>query len=356
MWPGRDLERRSEREEMQRVIKEAYCATWTSSCNVEIDGLCQRPTIQGHIIPEARLRIISPNGRVIVAEPRPLDISETGQRTARDTFRPVRTSVATTDFFSCQPHDQNVFNIVEQSEINWITERERLWEKLAICAYKAVLPAYVRQDRNARLYEYMAKNVNRGISKPLLESVNMMAQSERGRANRSKWVKGSLEDMIRNRRFRDMTHIITHTGPMPLVAANAYFLRSHALWDNFAGEYVRARAPQFITAYPASYGQIVIRSWITPDHPGLKVNILDPKEAENRHKEAVAASALLIQESEVIAISPRAWEKYGQAKRETIEEHFRKTVPYSRYPIPTAIELPEPYLINMFNTTPLTTR
>ena len=190
----------------------------------------------------------------------------------------------------------------------------------------------------------------------MLESVNMVAQSERERANRSEWVKESLENIIRNRKFRNMTHIITHTGSMPLVAANAYFLRSHVLWDDFAGEYVRSRAPQFITAYPASYGQIVIRSWITPDHPDLTVNILDPKEAENRHKEAVAASALLIQESEVIAISPKVWDDYGQAKPEAIEEHFRKTVPYSRYPIPTAIELPEPYLINMFNTTPLITR
>ena len=344
-----NLERRPGWEERRRLMKEAFRATWTTRCSVEINGPCQRPLVQGHIIPEARLKLISRNGRVIVAEPMPIDISTMDQRTAGETFRLVRTRVATTDFFSCQPDDQETFQLLEQEEVNWLAYDNRLMQNLALCAYKAILPSYVRQDRNARMWEHLAAITDPDKPELMAQSAVDMASFERRQANLTRKFKELLEEMIGGNDFQHMTHLIIHTGLEPLVAANTFFTKS----PNLRADLYAGQAPEFITAYPSSYGQIVIRSWITPGHPRLEYIGLDPENSQRRHIEAQASSALILQESEVIAISPNVWNNYGGTKQKTIREFFHKNSPNLWSPFIPIYQFPEPQLINLFNTTPL---
>ena len=330
-------------EERDRLLEEAFKATWTTKCSVAIDGPCQQPIVQGHIIPEARLKVISRNLQVIVAEPKPADNSTTDDPTSFDIFRPVPTSVATTDYFSCQTHEET-FQIIEQEEINWLARDDRLMGRLALCAYKAILPLYVKQDRNARMLEHYATIADPARPELMAEDVATTANDQRYKASQTGQIKGLLEEMIRRKTFQHMTHIIIHTGPQPLVAANISVNISPY-----------GQNPQFITAYPSKYGQTLILSWITLDRPCLILMGPDPEEAPERHKQAQAVSELILQASEVIAISPDVWENYGEAKQKAIREYFLRTVPYSASPVVQAYQLPHPQLLNLFNTTPLVT-
>ena len=344
-----DLERRPGWEERRRLMWEAFKATWNTRCGVEINGPCHLSLIRGHIIPESRLKVISRNGRVIVAEPMPIDISTMDQHTAGKTFCLVRTGVATTDFFSCQPDDQETFKLLEQEEVYWSAYDDRLMEKLALCAYKAILPSYVRQERNARVWEHLVTITDPDRPELIAQSAVDMAGIERKQANLSRQFKGLLEEMIKCDDFQHMTHLIIHTGLEPLVAANTFFTKS----PNLRADLYPGQVPEFITAYPTSHGQTVIRSWITPGHPSLEYIGLDPENSQRRHLEAQAASALILQESEVIAISPDVWDNYGEAKQKTIRDFFHKNLPNLGSPFVPMYQFPEPQLINLFNTTPL---
>ena len=291
---------------------------------------------------------------MIVVEPRPIDASTMFQHTSANTFRTLHIDAATTDYFSCLPHDRDTFKLIEQLEVNWFAADDRLMEKLALCAYKSTLPLYVRQDRNARMWEHLVTITDPSNPELMIQNAISMAESERRQASRTKMAKDLLEEMIRNRDFQHMTHIVFQTGPEPIVAANTFFTTSVQLEDELPGSRRQtAHAPQFITAYPSTYGQTVIRSWITPHHPSLTLIDPSPRNAELRHIHAQGASALVLQESEVITISPKAWENYGKEKQQALREHFQKTTPYWRSPISPIYEFPDPQLINLFNTTPL---
>ena len=92
---------------------------------------------------------------------------------------------------------------------------------------------------------------------------------------------------------------------------------------------------------------------ITPGHPSLEYIGLDSEDSQRRHLEAQSASALILQETEVIAISPDVWDNYGEAKQKTIRDFFHKNSPNLWFPFVPMYKFPEPQFINLFNTTPL---
>lgn len=344
-------------DERARLLQQALDDEQSTSCAVEIHGPCNCPTVQGHIIPEARLDLIKVGGKVIVSEPPPMfDVRQTGRRADTITFRPVSPRIATTDWFACGPDDRETFREIEQNEINWRRQQTDVMKKLALLAYKATLPTYVRQDRSARVWERLADIIDQTKPDLMPQDAWNMAAWERTRANRTKQVKDFLEEMLKNRDYDHMTHIIIQTGTKPLVAANTFLILSdNSGYSSDDPTGPARRVPQFITAYPASWGQTVIRSWITPYHPELTYLDMDPSKAPDRHAHAQASSILLLQQTEVIALSPSVWKGYGTAKRQTIREHFEKTVPYSPSPIQAVEEAPDPQLLNLFNTTPFVT-
>ena len=302
---------------------------------------------------ESRLKAISRNGQVIVAEPRLINIETMGQYADQLTFRSVTTSVATTDFFSCQTHDSGTFQLSEQSEVLWVRRRREANGKAGPdSAYLAILPSYVRQDRNARMWEHLATMADPARPELMAHNAVMLALKERRQANVTGKVKGLNEEMIRVDDFRHMTHVIIHTGPDPLIAANTFFTTSPFLREDLFEGVV----PLCITAYGSKCGQTVIRSWISPAHPSLTFIELDAEKSQSRHLEAQAASALILQESEVIAISPDAWEDYGESKQDSIRDHFHRTAPLAMSPVVPIYQSPSATdLINLFNTTPLVT-
>ena len=347
---------RPSQEQRIKLMYEAIRDAETRSCSIEVHGPCHNPPVQGHIIPEARLETISLDQHVIVAELPPITyLPNIGDYHYKTSFRPVRTTVATTDWFSCKPDDQHVFQEAEQEEINWMTSPDGdIMKRLALLAYKAVLSGFVRQDRNARIWGRLVDLIDHSNPELVPQNASNMAGWERTEANRTKEFKAFLEAMIKNRDYDHMTHIVVQTGREPLLAANTFFTLAYNLAEDPTDTtgpigYV----PQFITAYPSSYGQTVIRSWITPNCPHLTLVDLGPDKAPERHVQAQACSILLLQQSEVIAISPAVWEGYGHTKQHVIRDHFEKTVPYSPSPIQTVEEAPEPQLLNLFNTTPL---
>ena len=343
------------REKRTQLILEAISNAETSACLVEIEGPCSNPTVQGHIIPKSRLDKIEQGGEVIVAELPPITyLPRIGEYQYQLTFRPVNPDVATTDWFSCHPHDRGIFQSAEQDEIDWQSSTKSIMKNLALFSYKAVLSAYARQDRNARIWENLAAAIDPGDPELLPQNALNMSRWERTDANRTKKAKDILEWMVRNQDYDHMTHIVVQTGPTPLLAANTFFHLAYNLAEDPAA-YLGpiGHAPQFITAYPSPNGQTMIRSWITPNCPHLTILDADPNNAPERHVQAQALSILLLEQSEVIAISPRVWKAYGEVKQRVIREHFQKTVPYSESPIQSVEQYPEPQLLNLFNTTPL---
>ena len=349
------LAERPGREKRTQLYLDAISAVQTSTCLVGINGPCHNPTVEGHIIPKSRLESISQGKEVIVAEFPPITHLPTiGDYHYQKPFRPVRTTIATTDRFSCQPHDIGVFQSAEQNEIDWRSDPKTIMKNLALLDYKAVLSTYARQDRNAKIWEQLASMNDPGDPNLLPQNALNMAGWERTYANRTKKVKDDLEWMLRHEDYEHMTHVIVQTGPNPLVAANTFFTLAYNLAEDpvhYLGPI--GHAPQFITAYPSTHGQTVIRSWITPNCPHLTILNGDPSNAPERHVQAQALSILLLEQSEVIAISPRVWNGYGGVKQKVIREHFWKTVPYSQSPIQPVEQYPEPQTLNLFNTTPL---
>ena len=201
-----------------RLLQEAMAAEQTATCAVEIDRPCRLPAITGHIIPESRLQVISRNGEVIVAEPPPAnDVQQTGRRTDRITFRPVSPKRATTDEFSCSCHDRETFLDIEQNEVDWTQGDDNIMRRLALLAYKAALPAYVRKDRSARVWERLARTIDHDDPELLPQSVVDLATGGRTEANRAGTVKSLLEQIIRHQDYDHMSHIVTQnwSGPSP---------------------------------------------------------------------------------------------------------------------------------------------
>ena len=349
-WPsrlGQDIR--------MKFLQEAVESEQPTTCAIGIEGSCDETPIQGHIIPEARLVTISENGKVIVAEPAPLTAATRDDRSIDQiTFQPVSPRAATKVGFACLRHDGETFRDVEQNEIDWSVQTPNMMRNLTLLAYKATVPIYVRSDRNARIWERYLTLIDHDNHALMPESASRMARTERVSADRARNVKHLLEDMIRKEDYAHMTHIVVQTGSHPLAAANVFFTQSYALAPSqSAAEGRIGYAPHFITAYPSSHGQIVIRSWITPYHPELTILDRDPQKAPERHNHAQMASILLLQHSEVLAVAPSVWENYGSAKRQAIRGHFQTTVPYSTTPLHTVIEAPEPQMLNLFNTTPI---
>ena len=199
------------------------------------------------------------------------------------------------------------------------------------------------------MWEHLATITDSVRPELMAQNAVIMAEFERRQANLTRQIKGMLEQMINGDDYRHMTHIIIQTGSEPLAAANTFFTTSPFL----RADLYEGQAPQFITAYPSTFGQTVIRSWITPGHPSLEYIYLGPENAQRRHIEAQAASALILQESEVIAISPDAWDNYGEAKQQSIRDFFRKNSPNFWSQFVPIYQFPEPQLINLFDTTPL---
>ena len=350
-----DLPPRPGQELRMRLLQEAVDAEQNANCAVAIDKQCNLPAIWGHIIPKSRLEVISRNRQVIVAEVPPTnDVRQIGRRTDRVTFRALSPKKATTDRFSCGTHDIETFRDIEQEEVDWRLDDGKTMRRLVLLAYKATLPTYVREDRNARIFERCVRAMDHDNQELAPETAVSLATWHRTQAKRTGVVKSILEQMIRNQDYDHMTHIVTQTGSVPLLAAWAFFLSRSVLVEQATGNWgPEGYTPQFIMAYPSSYGQTIIRSWITPGHPSLTILPLGLSDAPHRHQEAQVASIHLLQQSDVIAISPPVWENYGHTKQRIIREHFEMTVPHSGSQIQAVEKLPDPQLLNLFGTTGL---
>ncbi len=332
--------------------------TRPGTCLHGIDGLCDRPTVAGHIIPRSRLNLIAESGKVQVFEPIPFTKRTGASREAR--VRPVPVGIATTEFYLCDYHEKRPFQEIEQADLCWEVSRPKLMRQLMLLAYKALLPTCARQEWASRAWTQLAElSGDEKTHVPDAKSPGDIANDFQDRLSATTRMKRMLEQWLRDSAYENMAHYITQTGSQPIVASNAFFMRSSVEVMEVNGPVAVSipalpyRAPQCITAYPSGSGQWVVRSWLTPDSSNLKIRRISRSNVWERYKEAVAASVLLLEEYEVIAVGPKAWREYGELKRETIWGHFEATTPYSGTPIVPFREMPAPQLLNLFNTTPI---
>ena len=348
------LTERPGREKRTQLFLDAISAVQTSTCLVGINGPCHNPTVEGHIIPESRLESISQGKEVIVAEFPPITHLPTiGDYHYQRPFRPVRTTIATTDRFSCQPHDLGVFQSAEQNEIDWQSDPKAIMKTLALLDYKAVLSTYARQDRNARIWEQLASVIDPGDPDLLLQNALNMAGWERTYANRTKKVKDDLEWMLRHKDYDHMTHFVVQTGPKPLVAANSFFTLAY----NLAETPGRLSRPH--RARPAVHHSLSLDTWPNcdqvVDHSELSTLNHSQRGPQQRSRKACPSASHVHPTPRTVrgyCDFAESLERLRGSKATSNSGTLRKTVPYSPSPIQSVEQYPEPQLLNLFNTIP----
>ena len=221
-----------------------------------------------------------------------------------------------------------------------------------LLTYKALLPTYARQEWAAAAWDRLADLPDSPIGPTDAKTPQDISDDFRNLLHKTGMIKAKLEQWLRDAAYGNMVHVITQVRLEPIVAANGFFMRQGLMTADTNGDsLVSYRAPQCITAYPSSDGQWVIRSWITPGNSDVITRRISRSNVAERHKEAQVASILLLEECESIAIGPRTWREYGEVKRRTITDHFMMAMPYTSVPLLTVRQMPDPQLLNLFNTT-----
>lgn len=268
-----------EQKQRQLLINRALNETAPGTCVQGIDGLCGKPALKGHIVPRSRLNLIAESGKVQVFEPIPFSM---GTGANRETgVRPVRIGIATTEFYLCDDHETRPFQEIEQKDLCWEVSRPGLLRQLMLLDYKALLPVFAKQEWAFRAWSLLAELSGDERSHiPGAKLPGDIANDFLRKLRDTAVVKRMLEQWLRESAYENMAHYITQTGPQPIVASNAFFVRSGVEIMDVKGPAVASipppsyRAPQCITAYPSGSGQWVVRSWLTPNSSDLKVRRL----------------------------------------------------------------------------------
>ena len=313
------------------------------------DGQCEGPIVDGHIVQEARQNLFAKKGKIMTFDQPPFPIAiELMERGKLNIPRPLSPGVATTERFTCERHDREVFAGIERRDVNINTLDDNLEQILSLMAYKGVC-GYLAKKRK----DYLAWERTSAIHPhdPIVNAVHFLAYHN---LKKGMDMMYSMEMAMNPRVDMNMIHEVTETGPKPIVAANSCYPLTNPVTSGTNERLTGFWTTKVVTAYPTRTRQMVITSFLqqpATDRP-VRVNRLGDNKSEERHFAAMVASASLIQECESITMSPEAWYSIPEHKRQAISTYYMACTPGMPKEIQQVSRPPFEWL-NLFGTSPL---
>ena len=295
----------------------------TPNCSVALDGTCDQPSVHGHIIPNAKLRLIqNQSGRVTTASfnlVKHLRITRhslsIGRTPPKMRFEMQHTrSASMTRKFACREHDQSVFSPIEQSEIDWNDPYS-----MFVMAYRSV----IAQVYNDKLHFELKPKMDFILGS---EHMHETIAYCRGRLE----LKNEMERLHSDGAYdRWEVEVIDIDSP-PTVGASIVMNRAIT-----KDEFRSLGAELVIPASEASFKPIPIVINVYPHETKQSAMVAYPKWAKetaklmvpalgekNEELRAALLSRTLLEESEIIAIKEEFWQSIGKSRRDHIQSYF----------------------------------
>ena len=299
-----------------------------TQCMIELGEPCAEAAIKGHVIPASRLRLLADSrNRVVtsITDSRKRadqsHISKTGS-IERPSFSFDSRNISNYLFtrrMACQRHDNDLFRIVEDQEIDWNDSRS-----LTILTYRSLLSQIFIDHYKAFIHNEIFFTTGIEMTDPV--SDRKLLETKR-----------DLERMIHENAYEPWEFKVFQFEIHPAIAASGVILRGFT-WDEYGrlgnnlilpfDESNMILVPIIITVYPGSNKQSAVISYPKWAMKIARI-IVDALNQEDEFIRASMLSRSLIEETEVIIVSTELWNAFGADKQRAIEMYFEMSTPWS---------------------------
>lgn len=315
------LGQRQRFREFEAIIKDIQSKRPT--CSVALPQNCSEPAIKGHVIPEAKLKVIADSKlSVRTASPdiiKGLHLSAKPRRDGEDSRRGFeRRAIGheiMTRRFACATHDNQTFSLLENAAINWQDPRA-----LALMSYRSVLAQLQSDAFFVSVYSRIK------LAMPVIPEMEVQLQNCRERIS----LKRDFESIITNGKYDEWDYEVIDFQARPTVAASVVMNRRFTL-----DEYASLGSDIVLPAHNWGYKTIPIIINVCPDLKHQMAVVAYPKWAKAQARIMVQAlderdvqmkaallSRTLLEESEIIMISDDFWQSISATRRSVIEGYF----------------------------------
>ncbi len=320
-------------------------------CMVHTDGQCNETAVKCHVIPISRLRLIADgNNRVITSILDSKKRAHLDNIMRRDFDRPAPfrfehrniNNPQMTRRIACAKHDNDVFTAIDDREIDWEDSRN-----LALICYRSTL---------ARIFiDQYTIFVNDRIK---LSNIHGYFDGSIPEKRDVSLLRYEFETMLRSGEFDSWRFETIHFATKSTIAASAVFMRRHTV-DEYKqlGNSVVLPAqglsmkpiPIIVTIYPNEHGQIAVIAYPKWADSIARIMVAALDETDSWTQSALLSMTIL-EETEIIMISPEYWDSLTSSGQELIEEYFLYTMPGNG----VSIERPDidPQKFNLFAMNP----
>ena len=297
-------------------------------CMVHTEGQCNETAVKCHVIPVSRLRLIGDgNNRVITSFLDSRKRAHLDDVMRRDFDRPAPfrfehrniNNPQMTRRIACAKHDNDMFTAIDDLDIDLENPRN-----LALICYRSLLARIFIDQYTIFVNDRFALSNIHGYFDETIP----------GKRNIS-LLKCEYETMLRSGEFDSWRFKTIHFNTKSTIAASAVFMRRPTV-DEYQklGNSVILPAdglsikpiPIIVTIYPKEHGQIAVIAYPkwADRIAHIMVNALD--ETDNWTRSALLSMTIL-EETEIIMISPEYWDSLTSSGQELITRYFLYTMP-----------------------------
>lgn len=307
-------------DRIRELLQEAARRTEFARCIVSIDGECNNPPIRAHFIQRALLRNIADEEDKVQQffHLRP----ESWDRWSEDRLVRISTRSAAQLRFACATHD-GIFHEFEMHGVDWKNPRHK-----TLLAHRALKASEFVSRRMLRLLEELI---------PTLDTYQEHEFFQNSRLNLVDFLKFYeplsllVQESILRDRYDNIRHRVIYIDAKQSVGAIGVV--PHPPQESFIyGEYGNANmvvpitsVPIAVTLLPDSGRQILLLSYNKNSLLDVQ-NFLDILEYDNGSISTGRLSKKLLEESELIVISPYAWNSFDNAVQHLILSYFRASI------------------------------
>ena len=276
-------------------------------CMFDLEGRCDNAPVDGHFIQEGLLKLIrDSNGHVIsFYNYQPQNWTELDVEFALS--RPLSPAEAARIKFLCNDHEQ-FFWPVENPSPDWDNPEHK-----ARLAYRGCLMNHYIKE----WFITFASHI------PFLSEVFATHQQQLFGALP---LEDALREHLNGTDFNRLRHTVARVRGRPIIAASGVILhpplgtKMYYSWD---GRVLPVRSsPIVVTVLPGKGEQVAMFSHTVEGAMDAQ-DLLDRLEYHNGSIATARLSKKLIEELEVIHMSPRAWASLGKPKQEFITQYWK---------------------------------
>ena len=298
-------------------------------CMFDLEGQCNNSPVDGHFIQRGLLKLIQDSKKQVISfyNLKATNWAELGVEHALN--RPISPDEAAKCQFLCEDHEK-FFWLVEKPRPNWDDPEHR-----SRLVYRACL-------------------MNRYIKEWLIEFSSNIPFLSEVFVSQQKQLTGAIPLESATRKYLNgidtgqLRHTVARIRGRPIVAASGLILHpplGTIIFDSRNRRIIPVRStPIVITLLPSRGEQVAMFSYTLDGTMDAK-DLLDRLEY---HKGSIGTARLskkLLEEMEVIHISPKAWASLGRAKQEFITQYYETSFDTSESEINIS-----PSYVNLFAT------